>query len=394
MKVTTDIFFRKAARKIIRLTGYVIYKFSPVNERLIVFQSEGDFWDNAYALFDYMVSNGYNKKYRLVWLVNDACLYKDFAYENIEFVDVNSFSIKSNLRLQKIKSTAKYFFFTHWGYKYRKKGQFVINLWHGSIVMKASSIVSPTLYKSFDFQCSPSMAAAERMSLFTGMRKEQTLINGDCRQDYLFSDCEEKVKSFLGKGYDKYILGMPTFKKAKNWTDAQTESWILPIVKNKEQFEILNNFCKNENVLLVLKVHHLEDTSFINAGSLTNIRVLKDEDLQKARIQVYELIGKTDALLTDFSSVAYDYMLLDRPIGYMVSEMQNYTRGFIIPNIEDEMAGEKLTSLEDLEQFILDVKNGKDEFRAARKSLVDKFFIYQKDGNCERLLEKLGIEKC
>ena len=95
MKVTTDIFFRKAARKIIRLTGYVIYKFSPVNERLIVFQSEGDFWDNAYALFDYMVSNEYNKKYRLVWLVNDACLYKDFAYENIEFVDVNSFSIKS-----------------------------------------------------------------------------------------------------------------------------------------------------------------------------------------------------------------------------------------------------------------------------------------------------------
>ena len=338
-----------------------------------------------------MIRNEYNQKYHLVWLVNNSSLYKTFNYKNVEFVDANSFLPIKMFNLQKIKRTAGYFFFTHWGYRHRRKSQIVVNLWHGSIVMKASSRVSTSLYKSFDFQCTPSTIAAERMTLFTGMKKEQAIINGDCRQDYLFSNCEEKVKSFLGKDYDKYILGMPTFKKAKNWSDAKIDSWILPVIKTKEQFESLNDFCKKKNVLLVLKVHHLEDTSFIDAGSLTNIRVLKDEDLQKSRIQIYELIGKTDALLTDFSSVAYDYMLLDRPIGYMVSEMQNYTRGFIIPNIEDEMAGEKLSSLADLEKFIVDVKDGKDDFKAARKAVADKFFVYQKDGNCKRLLGKLGI---
>lgn len=387
-----EIFCKKAIRKVSRKLGSVIYRFAPINENLFVFQSEGDFWDNAYALFEYMVKNGYNKKYHLVWLVNEPKLYKEFGGDNIEFVKTASFTPSEIFYEQKIMRTSKYFFFTHNGYKQARKGQIVVNLWHGGVVMKAFN-GKPTLYETFDYQCSSSPAAAERMALFTGMTRKQAIINGDCRQDYLFSDCEEKVKSFLGKGYDKYILGMPTFKKTKNWTDAQTDSWILPVVKNKEQFITLNDFCKKENVLLVLKVHHLEDTSFINADSLTNIRVLKDEDLQKARIQVYELIGKTDALLTDFSSVAYDYMLLDRPIGYIVSEMQNYTRGFIIPNIEDEMAGEKLISIEDLEQFIIDVKNGKDDFKSERKALVDNFFVYQKDGNCERLLNILKIEK-
>lgn len=387
-----EIFCKKAIRKVSRKLGSVIYRFAPTNENLFVFQSEGDFWDNAYALFEYMTKNGYNKKYHLVWLVKEPELYKEFIGENIEFVKTSSFVPSEMIYEQKIMRTASYFFFTHGGYKQARKAQTVVNLWHGGVVMKAFN-GKPILYKSFDYQCIPSKIAAERMSLFTGMTKDQSIINGDCRQDYLFSDCEEKVKSFLGKDYDKYILGMPTFKKTKNWTDAKTDSWILPVIKTKEQFEALNDFCKKENVLLVLKVHHLEDTSFINADSLTNIRVLKDEDLQKARIQVYELIGKTDALLTDFSSVGYDYMLLDRPIGYMVSEMQNYKRGFIIPNIEDEMAGEKLTSLEGLEQFIVDVKSGKDDFKAERKVLADKFFVYQKDGNCKRLLDILKIEK-
>lgn len=186
---------------------------------------------------------------------------------------------------------------------------------------------------------------------------------------------------------------MPTFKRTKRWTDASTDSWILPVIKSKHQFEELNSFCKKENILIILKVHHLEDTSFIEAKNLTNIRILKDDELQNSDIQLYELIGKTDALLTDFSSVAYDYMLLDKPIGFMVSEMQNYSRGFIVDNIADEMVGDKILSIDELEKFIIDVKNGVDNYHHERKKILDKFYVYQKNGNCERLLNILKIQK-
>lgn len=383
-------FVKKVYRKALKILSFVFNRFRRIDNRLFVFQSEGDFWDNARALYEYMVSKGLNKEFRLVWFVKEPEMYKRHYRENVQFVASNPVTAKGIFLKQKIMCTARYFFFTHGGYEHSRKGQTVVNLWHGGVVMKAFN-GEPILYKTFDYQCSTSYNAAERMGLCTGMTKEQAIINGDCRQDYLFSDCEEKIKKFLGKGYDKYILGMPTFKKTKNWTDAAIDSWILPVVKSKEQFDDLNSFCKTENVLLVLKVHHLEDTSLIDAASLTNIRIVKDEELQQNDIQIYELIGKTDALLTDFSSVAYDYMLLDKPIGYMITEMQNYSRGFIIENIQDEMAGEKLSTLQDLKDFIIGIKEGYDNYKNERKILVDRFFAYPKDGNCERLLKILRI---
>ncbi len=382
--------FRKIVKKIFRIWSVVVYRFRKIDDNLIVFQSEGDFWDNARALYEYMISKRLNKKYKLVWIVEDPSLYKRFYTENVEFIKYYSSNFSEIMYYQKIMSTAHYFFFTHRGYNLARKKQIVVELWHGAVAMKAFN-TTPVIYKTFDYQVTPSTVTAERMRGFTGMRKEQAIINGDCRWDYLFSDCDEKIKAFLGRGYDKYILGMPTFKKAKYWTDGQTESWILPVIKNKKQFEDLNAFCKKENVLLVLKVHHLEDTSFISAESATNIRIVKDEELQNNDIQLYELIGKSDALLTDFSSVAYDYMLIDKPIGYFVSNIQDYSRGFIIDNIQDEMAGEKISSPDDLYDFIKGTKQGVDNYKDARAKIVDKFFVHKKGGNCERLLKILKI---
>lgn len=385
-------FFKLVVRKILRDFASLFYGFMKIDENLFVFQSEGDFWDNARALYEHMISQKFNEKYHLVWLVANPNLYKRFAKKNVEFIKIDPYKPTEIFKCQKIMRTAKFFFFTHRGYKNARKKQIVVNLWHGGVIMKAFE-GKPCLYKIFNYQCSTSQAAAERISLATGVQKEQVIVNGDCRQDYLFSDCEDKVKNFLGYGYDKYILGMPTFKRTKRWTDASTDSWILPVIKSKHQFEKLNSFCKKENILIILKVHHLEDTSFIEAKNLTNIRILKDDELQNSDIQLYELIGKTDALLTDFSSVAYDYMLLDKPIGFMVSEMQNYSRGFIVENIADEMVGDKILSIDELEKFIIDVKNGVDNYHHERKKILDKFYVFQKDGNCERLLNILKIQK-
>ena len=49
---------------------YYYKKHRPMDEHLIVMESEGDLSDNAFALYDYMRHNNYLKKYHVAWLVD------------------------------------------------------------------------------------------------------------------------------------------------------------------------------------------------------------------------------------------------------------------------------------------------------------------------------------
>ena len=53
--------------------------------------------------------------------------------------------------------------------------------------------------------------------------------------------------------------------------------------------------------------------------------------MEKKQIKLYELIGISDGLLSDYSSVAVDYLLLDRPLGYVLADYNIYKekRGFV-----------------------------------------------------------------
>ena len=91
--------------------GYVTYalydrwkvrrlrKFPPrMVKNRILFETNDDFTDNCRALFDYMVANGYNKKYELVWLVHEPEKYKKYQAENVKFVR----NFKINVFIQRL----------------------------------------------------------------------------------------------------------------------------------------------------------------------------------------------------------------------------------------------------------------------------------------------------
>ena len=66
--------------------------------------------------------------------------------------------------------------------------------------------------------------------------------------------------------------------------------------------------------------HPLQSGWFLDEGAYTNIRYVTEEMLQKSGIQLYELVGLMDGLISDYSSIAVDYMLLDRPLGYVLTD--------------------------------------------------------------------------
>ena len=110
-------------------------KFPPaLHPNRMLFETNDDFTDNGRALFDYLVENGYNQKYELVWLVHDPKKYEKYQAPNVKFVQ--SFKKGSTIRraiAYRYALTSGYIFYTqafNW-IGMSRKNQLFIDLWHG-----------------------------------------------------------------------------------------------------------------------------------------------------------------------------------------------------------------------------------------------------------------------
>ena len=58
----------------------------PIQQNLILLESDGDLMDNGYALFDYMNHNCYLDKYHVVWMVTDVDKTAKYNFSNTEYL--------------------------------------------------------------------------------------------------------------------------------------------------------------------------------------------------------------------------------------------------------------------------------------------------------------------
>ena len=89
----------------------------------------------------------------------------------------------------------------------------------------------------------------------------------------------------------------------------------------------------------------------------------------------------------------FDYMLLDKPIGFVVSDISEYDsqRGFVFDNPVDFMPGDIITSGDELLKFAEDIINHRDNYKEQRQTLCRIFNTYDDAQNCKRVLEAAGI---
>ncbi|MBQ1843024.1 MAG: CDP-glycerol glycerophosphotransferase family protein, partial [Lachnospiraceae bacterium] len=126
--------------------------------------------------------------------------------------------------------------------------------------------------------------------------------------------------------------------------------------------------------------------------TLSNIIVLDGKSVKQYGVDNYRLMKDTDALITDYSSVACDYLHLDRPIGYTLDDEADYRLGFLVNPPEKLMAGEKIYNYDQLIDFISGIVANKDLYKTARHELFDKCFKYHDGKSCERLAEFLHLD--
>lgn len=376
--------FRKI-KKFIRKMMIVILKnfgnFIKVDKKLIVFTSFNGrgYSDSPKYIYEAMCQDHRFDDYTKIWFMNKGV--KVDGVTSIRYASMRYFYYIARAKVWIFNCKMP-------GYLKKKKSQIYVQTWHGTPLKKLGCDIEvkegQTFYRSqmsgeemketyrvdaakYDYMVSPSDFTSKIFPNAFGVDKEKLLEVGYPRNDCLKHVDEKQVKAL------KEELGIPMDKKvllyAPTWRDNNYS------IKGF-QFELKVNFALWQEILgdeyvILFKPHYLIVTKF-DMEAYKGFVYLMD-----ANMDIATLYPLADALVTDYSSVFFDYALLKRPIYFYMYDLENYRdelRGFYI-DIDKDLPGD---IFEDEKAMLETIKANKFDYE--RLNEFSKYFNSNEDG--------------
>lgn len=262
----------------------------------------------------------------------------------------------------------------------KTKKNITIDLWHGA-PLKAMNLMNkwvkdPKPIKGIDYLNSYSPFFNTVFNSCFGLTIKNYICLGTPRNDYLFSDIKRNLKEKLNiDADDKILFYLPTFRDTHS---DNHESFITNLGISNFDLSEFDGFLRKNKLFFLIKPHPRENKIWRSAfkkKKLSRFKILDERDLIKEKWDLYEVLGSSDMLLTDYSSVYIDYLLLNKPIIFMPTDIEKYRnhRGFVLEPYDFWTPGPKATSQKDFEEEIVKSVNNKDHYEKERKVLCNIF---------------------
>ena len=397
-----NIFFRRIIRFCLYIYGYLRYKLRGIGQKvdnhIIMFHTFNGqaYSDSPKAIYDYMQKNEKYSDFQYIWAFKEPNKYK-FLENN-----KNTKVIKSNSKeFEKYLQKAKYWIFNYtvMDYQYPKRNQIFVQCWHGTPLKKLGYDLKNTYNamnseeeihrkykldaKKFKYIISPSKFASEKFisawNLKNNNMTNKVIEKGYPRNDFLYNFNNEDIEKFKRK------LNLPENKKiilyAPTWRDDEHQAEIGYTYKTQVDFDMLQKELQDEYVIL-FRAHYLIANSFDFEkynGFVYDVSKIDD---------INELYIISDILITDYSSVFFDYANLKRPMIFYMYDFNKYKddlRGFYLDI--DELPGEIIKTDIDLIKAIKETNNFK--YNDKYKNFNEKY-NYLDDGQAtKRVVEEI-----
>lgn len=318
--------------------------------------------DNPRALFEAMLADPDFKDWKHIWVLdgfkNHKATLAQFKHcKRVRFVEFKSWRHMVILATAKVivdNITCKLHF-------RKRKGQIYVNTWHGiplkyignadrGLPLPSKSSVIRNLV-SADYICSASPFLSEVYkrdfmlgSLFNGEIVER----GYPRLDTFKTSPREKVVELLKQyGVDidpsrKVILYAPTWRGK---TPSTANVAIQPLQMVKDYLEHVID-CSQYQVLV--KPHQIVYNAARKNFSNQHFMV-------PATIDANEILAITDVLISDFSSIFYDFLLTKRPIVFYIPDLEEYKTARGLYHSVDTLPGPICQTLEELLDVFTDL---------------------------------------
>jgi CDP-glycerol glycerophosphotransferase len=339
--------------------------------------------DNPKYIYEY-ISKKYSGRFRFIWVIDKKNTI--IPYKHIK---VRRYSLSYFYYLAR----SKYYIFNGrqpmWARK--QDGNVFLQTWHGT----------PLKRLAFDMEDISSATASYKKQVFRQSRAWDYLIAANQFSSDIFRKCFLYHKEMLETGYPrndilhadnkeqyalklKTQLGLPLDKKvilyAPTWRDDEYYE------KGKYKFSLqLNLNLLEENLsddyIILLRTHYfIADNLDISGleGFVYNVSQYDD---------IAELYLMSDLLITDYSSVFFDYANLKRPMLFFMYDLEKYRdilRGFYI-DIEEELPGPILSETEEVLEAIRDINLIEQMYKDKYQNFYHKYCAWEK-GNASQLV--------
>ena len=402
-----SVFLRNIIRKTANLVKKIKYKLNTIGQKVdnktVIFCS---FAGKSYscspkAIYEYMISCKEYNDFKFIWAFKNIGDYKGLE-ENI-----NTTLVKyGSKQYQKYMAQAKYWVFNYKipDYIYPKKKQVFVQCWHGTPLkrlgcdlMHFDNLLNTVKgmkkrYKieasKFTYFLSPSKFASEKFRTAWNLKeigKENIILEeGYPRNDFLFNYTEkeqQEIKKKLGIEDDKrkIILYAPTYRAN------QHETGVGYVYKEEVDFGRLQKEIGNDYIILFRPHYFIANVFDFNRykGFVYNVSDIDD---------INELYIITDLLITDYSSVFFDFANLKRPIIFYMYDLIHYrdeSNGFYLDL--SELPGPIVENEKDLIDAIKSVSYNNIVTEKYRK--FNEKYNYLDDGHASKRVAKKIFEK-
>ncbi|MFZ8764730.1 CDP-glycerol glycerophosphotransferase family protein [Enterococcus diestrammenae] len=275
------------------------------------------FSDSPKVLYDYIRQDPRFKDYELVWAFNNPDSYqlpsgtRSISINSVSFFkELFSSSVWiSNTSIEKLVP-------------YKSKKIFYLNTWHGIPLKKigkdethVSLLVKKwytqvkfdllTVCGDYDDEIFKTVFPNSVNHIKTGLPRNLPLVEKKSQQ----IDFRQSLIEKYGLNEDvRLVLYAPTFREFQS-----------PKINHIFNGDVLPDF--GSNTVLLLRTHYFEKVNL----ERSNVINVSDENLD-------ELLLATDCLISDYSSMMFDFYLLDKPIYMYAYDYDKYRdfRGFYV----------------------------------------------------------------
>lgn len=356
------------------------------NKNVILIYNNLSFRDNNLAVYEYLIAHGYNQKYKIIVTSTDYQEYLKDAPSNVYFVG----PLKSILWF--FKSKFVFYCIGKIPIDYGK-GQKTIYMNHGMFIkgfskgQLAQAKDAPRQFTYFMVTGSVFVKPTKDNFPFSD---DRIIINGNPTADWTLGP---NPHYDFGE-YKKLIMWAPTFRKSSsmNMNDVgDSDDELVPILKINELKEV-NDYLKSIGVKIVVKLHPEQRLDKYNLVDMDHLVILSHQEFSRRNMEINHFMAQCDGLITDYSSVFYNYLLLDRPLGFTEDDIEQYgnTRGFAM-DPQKFRPGMRIHTKEDICKFAYNVLEGKDDFADERRNLASVVNIPSNEMYTKRLLDFMGV---